>query len=132
MKKVLFLCIGNICRSPIAEALGRTYGADVMEVSSAGLAPALNNHPLTRSALAEIGVELGDHVPKRLGNMDLSGYDLIVNMSGKKIPFNPGVPVETWDVPDPMGGVEEDFRRTRELLEMLVMRLVLRFRAGKN
>ena len=31
-KRVLFLCLGNICRSPMAEALARKYGSDVLEV----------------------------------------------------------------------------------------------------
>ena len=116
----------------MAEALGRKYGSDVMEPASAGLAPAMSNHPFTRSVLSEIGVELGEHLPKRFRGFDLTGYDLVVNMSGQKLPFDPPVSVETWDVPDPMGKPEEEFRRTRELLEMLVMRLILRFRAGKN
>jgi arsenate reductase len=131
MKRVLFLCIGNICRSPMAEALARKYGSDVLEVSSAGLSPAMNNTPYTRTVLAEKNVELGNHLPRRFRDLDVSKYDLIVNMSGSMLPRTIGVPVEDWRVDDPMGGSEDEFREARETIEMLVMRLVLRARLGK-
>lgn len=130
-KKVLFVCIGNICRSPMAEALAKKYGSDVLEVSSAGLSPAMTNHAFTRSVLLEKNVDMGDHLPRRFRELKPTDYDLIVNMSGHRLPSNLGVPVENWNVEDPFGGTEEDFRKTRELLEMMVMRLILRARAGK-
>ena len=130
-KKVLFLCIGNLCRSPMAEALARKYGSEEIEPSGAGLSAAMNVPLLTRSTLMEKNVDLGDHIPRRFSDMDLKKYDLIVNISGEKLPSNLGVPVETWDVKDPMGGGPEEFRRAMEDLEMLVMRLILRIRAGK-
>ena len=131
LKKVLFLCIGNICRSPMAEALARKYGSDVIEPRSAGLFPGPTGHPLTRSVLLEKNVDLGDHVPKRLRDLNPRNFDLIVNISGSPLPGDFGVPVENWSVADPYGGTEEDYRRAREELEMLVMRLILRARAGK-
>jgi len=129
-KRVLFLCIGNICRSPMAEAFARKYGSDVIEPSSAGLAPALNTHTLTRAILMEKNVDLGEHLPRKFYDLDLSKYDLVVNISGHKL-SRLTVPVENWDVKDPFGGSPEDFRRAMEELEMLVMRLILRIRAGK-
>jgi arsenate reductase len=130
-KKVLFVCIGNICRSPMAEAMARKYGSDILEASSAGLAPAMMNTPFTRSVLTEKNVELGDHLPRRFRDTDPKTFDLIVNMSGSPLPRNLGVPVEEWNVDDPMGRSEDDFRKTRETIEMLVMRLILRARLGK-
>jgi arsenate reductase len=130
-KRVLFLCIGNICRSPMAEAFAKKYGSDVIEASSAGLAPALNTYSLTRSVLMEKNVDLGDHIPRKFREVDLTKYDLIVNISGQRLASNLGVPVENWDVKDPFGGAADDFRRAMEELEMLVMRLILRIRMGK-
>jgi arsenate reductase (thioredoxin) len=131
VKRVLFLCIGNICRSPMAEAFARTYGSDVIEASSAGLSPALNTSALTRTILMEKNIDLGDHLPRRLRDFDLSTYDLVVNISGQRLPSNLGVPVENWDVSDPFGGEPEDYRAAMEKLEMLVMGLILRIRTGK-
>lgn len=130
-KRVLFVCIGNICRSPMAEALARKYGSDVLEVRSAGLMPAQSNTPYTRSVLAEKNVDLGDHLPTPFRSADLKQCDLIVNMSGSPLPRDLGIPVENWAVDDPMGKNQDEFRRAREVIEMLVMRLVLRARLGK-
>ena len=127
---MLFVCIGNICRSPMAEAYAKKYGSDVIEASSAGVSAALNTHGLTRSVLKEKNVDLGDHLPTKFRNVNLSRYDLIVNMSGQPL-GNVGVRVETWNVKDPMGGDETDFRRASDDIEMKVMNLILRIRTGK-
>lgn len=129
--KVLFVCIGNICRSAMAEALARAYGSDVIEASSAGLSPAFQAHILTRSVLKEINVDIGNHVPRALAELDLAQFDLIVNISGEHLPVKAGVPVEVWPVQDPFGRAESEFRRVRGELEMKVMNLILRIRTGK-
>lgn len=41
MKRVLFVCTGNTCRSPMAEALLRHHGEGKFEVQSAGVLPIL-------------------------------------------------------------------------------------------
>ena len=109
----MFVCIGNICRSAMAEAMARKYGSDVLVASSAGLSPALNNHALTRAVLAEVNIDMGDHVPGRFTDVDLSKYDLIVNMSGSGLTNTGGLPVENWDVKDPYGKKEPEFRAAR-------------------
>src|ERR1700730_1662811 len=38
-KKVLFVCLGNACRSPMAESIARRDAADVIEACSAGISP---------------------------------------------------------------------------------------------
>jgi arsenate reductase (thioredoxin) len=130
-KKILFVCLGNICRSPMAEAMARKYGSDVLEVSSAGLTPSIVTTPFTRSVLAEKNIDLGEHMPRPFQELNQKDYDLIVNLSGVPLPRNITVPVEDWNVEDPMGRKEEEFRKTRETIEMLVMRLILRARLGK-
>jgi arsenate reductase (thioredoxin) len=115
----------------MAEALARKYGSDVLTVSSAGLTPAVNTHILTRSVLKEINVDLGEHRPRHFDEVDLRRFDLIVNMSGEALPERDGVPVETWEVKDPYGRDEEEFRRARGDIEMKVMHLILRARKGK-
>jgi len=111
--------------------MARKYGSDVMVPASAGLAPAVNNHALTRSVLAELNIDLGEHMPRRLSAVDLTKYDLIVNMSGSELTSTMEIPVETWVVKDPMGKKEEEFRAVRADIEMRVMQLILRLRTGK-
>jgi protein-tyrosine-phosphatase len=115
----------------MAAAMARKYGDDVLEVASAGLAPAGAPHPLTAIILAEKNIELGPHTPAPLRDFPLESFDLLINISGFALPPDFNIPVETWDVADPVRGSEADFQRTREELEMLVMRLILRARLGK-
>lgn len=115
----------------MAEAMARKYGSDVLSAASAGTAPAPNSYHLTRSLLSEVNVDLGEQIPKALRDVDLSRYDLIINMSGSPLLLNAEVPVETWEVEDPYGRSEELFRRTRGDIEMRVIDLILRARLGK-
>ena len=115
----------------MAEAFAKKYGSDVVVASSAGLSPALNTICHTRTVLAEKNVDLGDHLPRRFRDLDFGDYDLIVNMSGANISEDLGIPVETWNVRDPFGGSEDDYRRARDEIEGAVMRLILRIRTGK-
>ena len=129
LKHVLFLCIGNSCRSQMAEGFARTYGSDVIAASSAGLAPAGIVSPLTRQIMLEKNIDLGDVLPKPLDPEMLQASGLIINMSGWKCPAPEGVAVEDWKVRDPIGQSEEVFRQVANEIEHLVMRLILRLRA---
>ncbi len=131
MKRVLFVCIGNLCRSPMAEALARKYGSDVLIARSAGVSPSFVSAPITRMVLLERNVDLGDHIPKYLEEVDFTQCDLVVNMSGRKLPAYVSAPVEDWPVPDPFGGPEPVYRQACDDIESRVMRLILRIRNGK-
>ena len=54
--RVLFVCTHNAARSQLAEALLRKYAGDRFEAASAGFEPT-EVHPLTRTVLAEIGLD---------------------------------------------------------------------------
>ena len=56
MKKVLFLCTGNSCRSQMAEAIVNARLGEEWEAVSAGTKPAGYTHPKAIAALAEIGI----------------------------------------------------------------------------
>ena len=57
MKKVLFLCTGNSCRSQMAEAIVNARLNGQWEAVSAGTKPAGYTHPKAIAALAEIGIQ---------------------------------------------------------------------------
>ena len=57
IKKVLFLCTGNSCRSQMAEAIVNAQLGDRWEAVSAGTQPAGYVHPKALAALAEIGIQ---------------------------------------------------------------------------
>jgi arsenate reductase len=129
MKRVLFVCIGNACRSPMAEGFARAYGSDVLIAQSAGLAPALAVVPLTHQVMLEKNIDLGDLYPKEFELED--GIDLVINMSGHELPLREGVAVEVWEVRDPIGESIEVFRRVRGEIEQRVRDLIERLRTRK-
>jgi arsenate reductase len=126
LKRVLFLCIGNSCRSQMAEGFARRYGSDVLEPASAGLAPASIIQPLTRKVMEEKNIRLDGQYPKDLSAVDLGKFDMVVNMS--RIPAE----IRVWDVEDPIGREEEAYIAVRDQIEMLVMRLILELRQAQK
>ncbi len=63
---VLFVCVHNAARSQMAEALLRKHADDRFAAASAGLEPT-EVHPLTRTVLAEVGIDAGELRAKGLG-----------------------------------------------------------------
>ncbi len=132
MKRVLFLCIGNSCRSQMAEGFARRYGSDVMHPASAGLSPAPIIQPLTKKVMEEKNISLDDQFPKSLDAVDVPTFDVIVNMSGMKMPSKMPIEVKEWKVEDPIGKTEEVYLAVRDQLEMAVMRLILELRRDEK
>ena len=127
-KRVLFVCIGNACRSQMAEAFATAYGNDVLIAGSAGLSPASAVHPVTRQAMLEKNIDLTDHFPKAVRHLGRSTFDLIVNMSGSFIPNPPPGHIVDWDVEDPVYMDYEEHCEIRDEIERRVMDLILELR----
>jgi arsenate reductase len=125
-QRVLFVCLGNACRSQMAEGFARTYGKDVMVAESAGLAPALAVPIETKETMAEKNIDLSAHFPKPLSVFPPDHFGLVVNMSGYPIPGFPSA--KEWKVRDPIGGTADQYRATRDQIEQLVMMLILDLR----
>ncbi len=126
-KRVLFVCIGNSCRSQMAEAFARAYGADVVEAVSAGVSPAMIIAPLTKQVLGEKNLRIDGQFPKGLEAVTHDRFDVVVNMSGVKLGI-PAARQTDWPVLDPIGQKEEVYRSVAGKLEALVMRLILELR----
>jgi arsenate reductase len=128
LKRVLFVCIGNSCRSQMAEGFARAYGSDVLIAASAGLSPATGIAPDTMRAMAEKGLDLRDHFPKGLRHLSRSQFDYVINMSGFDVPDSTGTVHRMWDVPDPVYLRYEEHCEVRDAIEHLVMGLILELR----
>lgn len=129
--RVLFVCIGNACRSQMAEAFARAYGGDVVIPRSAGLRPCEMVAPATAQLMREKNINLDGCAPKGL---DATGtnFDLIVNMSGLPLPGVVSVPVRQWQVEDPISFTEERHRQVRDQIERLVRDLLGEFRRRRD
>jgi protein-tyrosine phosphatase len=90
MSRILVVCTGNICRSPIAEgalraALRRTLGDRAPDVESAGTSgwegsPAM---PESIEAAAERGIDISSHVARRLTRRHVLEADAVVAMASE-------------------------------------------------
>ncbi len=132
MTRVLFLCVGNACRSQMAEGFARAYGSDVMESESAGLYPAVAVPDVTREVMAEKNIDLTGHFPKGLSEVDLSSFDIVVNMSGYMLPVETPGRLIHWDVRDPIGEDKETHQEVARQIEREVMQLILELRARRR
>jgi len=126
--RVLFVCVGNSCRSQMAEALARACGGDVLEAESAGLSPCGVIFPPTREVMAEKGISLEEAQSKGIAPERLAQVDLIVNLSGYEFPYPTAAPVRTWMVADPFGHDLEIHRQIRDQIEARVQELIAELR----
>jgi protein-tyrosine-phosphatase len=129
-KKVLFVCLGNSCRSPMAEAIARHLAADVIEASSAGLTPLGHVESMTKQTLAQHGYLSQDLISKPLRRSDLDAADIVINLTGgpRVLEFDNFARVEDWLVEDPYGADAETYQRIFEDIERRVARLADRLR----
>jgi protein-tyrosine-phosphatase len=104
-KKVLFICLGNACRSPMAESIARRDAADVIEARSAGLSPLGYVPVLTMQTLTTNGYSIEGLCSTPVTRAVWDSADLVINMSGiaKERAFMDYGKVEDWDVQDPYG-----------------------------
>lgn len=128
LMKILFVCTGNTCRSPMAEGLFRAMlvreGREDILAGSAGLA-AVEGQPASENAILacrEWGVDISAHRARRVTGAFLAAWDLFFPMSGTHayILEQAGVRPESIYVPkaiaDPFGGSLEDYRHCRDEL----------------
>ncbi len=122
--KVAFVCIGNSCRSQIAEGFAKKYGSDVLEVYSAGTDPADQVKPNAVEAMKELEIDISDQYPKLLEDIPAE-LDILITMGcGVECPFVPCKMREDWGLDDPVGKPMEVFRETREIIEAKVKELI--------
>jgi protein-tyrosine phosphatase len=140
--RVLFVCTGNICRSPTAEGIFRKLVADA-GMSASVVADSAGTHdyhvgeppdPRSREAAAERGYDLSALRARRVERADFERFDLIIAMdrghlgalsrmvhpatSGKlKLMMSYAKSYSQSDVPDPYYGGPEDFERVLDMLE---------------
>jgi len=130
--KVLFICIGNSCRSPMAEAIAWKDASAEMEVSSAGLAPLGFVAEMTTQTLLKNGYAVKGLASKPISLAAWDSADIVINMSGsaKEFAFRnlPGhAKVEDWEIVDPYGDPEQ-YQETYEKIQRRVAELAQRLR----
>lgn len=128
MSRVLFLCSGNTCRSPMAAGIARRIFGPSHTVLSAG-AETGSGGPVARNAIvaaSELGVDISNHTTVDMMDLDIASFDLVVVLrpsSAEYVALPAGVPVAYLDVPDPYGSSSETYRKAARQIERGVRRL---------
>jgi protein-tyrosine phosphatase len=138
---ILMVCLGNICRSPIAEGILKDKSAKAglnWRIDSAGTNGFHNGehpHHLSTKVCLQNGIDISSQRSRKFLKKDLLEYDLIFAMANdvlydmKQIgkenfseeiailflePLHPG---KSYNVPDPWYGTEKDFVEAYELID---------------
>ena len=129
--KVAFICVHNSCRSQIAEALGEALASDVFESYSAGTEtrPQINQDAV-RLMKTLYGIDMEQtQYPKLIS--DIPEPDIAISMG-----CNVGCPFigrpfdDNWELEDPTGKSDEEFKKVIDEIRVRIMEL--KQRLGKN
>ena len=93
MTKILFVCLGNICRSPMAEfvmkdLVERAGLAGTFSIASAATSSEEAGNPVyppARRKLAEHGIQCAGKTSRQLRAEDYGKYDLLIGMDGRNL-----------------------------------------------
>jgi len=125
---VLFICIGNSCRSPMAEAMARSMGGDRIAAYSAGLTPTGRIAANTLITLERLGYPTEGLASKELDSVPLDELDVVVSLIGddglRFLPHGISARLEAWPIRDPYGDDDEVYLAVARSIELRVRRLV--------
>ena len=114
--RLLFICVGNTCRSQMAQAAARHLG---YEAESAGTHPGEAIAEFAIKVTSDLGIDMHGQYPKSVDAIDATGFDRIISMGcGVECP---ALPIdEDWGLDDPVGREEEIYRATlNHILELI-------------
>jgi len=132
MKKILFICIGNTCRSQMAKgffnALSSSKSAD-----SAGMRPEDHVEPSAIKVMKEVGIDISHYKPKKLTFAMNNLFDVIVTMGCvDSCPLMPREKTIAWKIEDPKGKSLDKYREVRDTIRNHVEKLIVEITEQKK
>jgi arsenate reductase len=129
-RKIIFVCVGNSCRSQMAEGFAKDYaqqrGLDV-EIHSAGTQPAGYVHSDAIAVMREKNIDIAGQSSKGFDPEALKDFDYVIAMGCLDYdlcPANFSGISEDWGIPDPIGRGLEFYRKVRDMIEERVLELL--------
>ena len=128
MKKVLFVCIENSCRSQMAKGFFNKLTSNE-SADSAGLQPADHVDPHAIKVMNEVGIDISHYEPKKL-TLDMNNkFDFIVTMGCVDgCPLTPLEKTIEWNIEDPKGKTIEKYREVRDTIRNHVEKLIMKIK----
>lgn len=127
MKKVMFVCKKNSCRSQMAEGFARTLGDGKISVTSSGL-EASHVHPTGIQVMSEIGIDISSQTSNPLSDFNSEDYDAVISLCGCGVNLPEDWILrevfEDWQLDDPDGQPIETFQRVRNEIKERVQNLI--------
>lgn len=129
--KVLMVCLGNICRSPMAEGIIRNLGKNQITVDSAGTSGYhIGSKPESRmiTTANKYGIDLSNLRARKFGVSDFDEFDIIFAMDSTNYQdiislcrndadkTKVRMMLDKFDVPDPYYGEDDGFELVYQLL----------------
>ncbi|HEV2299366.1 MAG TPA: hypothetical protein VGR72_12715 [Candidatus Acidoferrales bacterium] len=120
--KVLFVCIGNSCRSQIAEAMARHLYPDLIDAESAGTSPLGTVARETLAVLQEKGIRAEGLYSKGIADVaEFFDPEIVVNISGHRVNgYFPQTKTLEWEIRDPFGSDPKLYREIAGQIEQLL------------
>ena len=117
--RLLFVCVGNSCRSQMAEGIAKLHGHDA---DSAGTNPSKEVSKYALAILESKGFDTVQLKPKSIDLFNTKDYDLIISMGcGVNCPM---IKIDyDWNLEDPVGKSYEVFQAIAEEIEKKVLAL---------
>ena len=118
MKKVLFVCVENSCRSQMAEGFAKKLGQGKIDTFSAGSNPSGKVDKMAIKVMKEKGIDISGQKSKGFNDLKEKDFDYVITMGcGDVCPFVPARQRIEWDILDPRGKSIEVFREVRDVIE---------------
>jgi arsenate reductase len=132
MIRVVFVCVGNSCRSQMAEGFARALGEGRLEAHSAGSKPSGTVDATAVRLMKEKGIDISGQRSKGLSDLPEGPWDYAITMGcGDSYPRLEARRRLEWGVADPKGPPPAEFRKVRDELEKKIRALVAGLPAGR-
>ena len=133
MKKVIFICTGNACRSQMAEGFLKHYKSNEYKVYSAGTNPT-KVHPAAIKVMSELNIDISNHTSDHMNDFLDKKIDIVITVcddANQKCPIFPGSQKSIhWSIEDPFINWSDDenlldpYRKCRDAIKKRIKEFI--------